>query len=263
VERGRFGLDEYVEHLIGFLDAVGPGAHVLAVCQPCVATLAATGVMAEAGHRAQPRSVTLMAGPVDTRVNPTAVNALATSRPLDWFERNVIATVPPRHRGVLRRVYPGFVRLTTFMSMDPDRHVSTLRRMFEQLLAGDEVRAAVIRDFYAEYFAVLDLAAELYLETVRVVFQEHALARSRLEWRGRPVDPRAIAWTALLTVEGENDTICAVGQTAAAHDLCGGIKPFHKRQHLQPGVGHFGVFSGRRWELEVYPVVRSFIGASD
>jgi polyhydroxyalkanoate depolymerase len=263
MEHGRFGLDEYVEHIIDFLDVVGPGAHVVGVCQPCVPTLAAAGVMAEGGHPAQPRSVTLMAGPVDTRVNPTAVNALATSRPLTWFEQNLIATVPLRYRGALRRVYPGFVQLAAFMSMDPGRHAAALRRLFDDVRAGNEARAAVTRRFYGEYFAVLDLAAEFYLETVRAIFQEHALARGRLEWRGRRVDPRAIGRTALLTVEGENDQICAVGQTAAAHDLCGGIRPFQKRQHLQPGVGHFGVFSGRRWELEVYPVVRSFILASD
>ena len=236
---------------------------MLAVCQPCVPTLAATAVMAEDGHAATPRRLTLMAGPVDARINPTGVNELATSKPISWFERNLIATVPPRHRGALRRVYPGFVQVAAFVSMDPGRHMAALRGLYEDVLAGNEARAAVTRRFYREYFAVLDLAVDFYLETVRAVFQEHALARGRLEWRGRRVDPCAITRTALLTVEGENDQICAVGQTAAAHDLCAGVKRFRRRQHLQPGVGHFGVFSGRRWELEVYPAVRSFVLAAD
>jgi poly(3-hydroxybutyrate) depolymerase len=263
VEHGRFGLDEYVEALIGFLDTMGPGAHVIAVCQPCVPTLVACAVMGEGRHRAQPRSVTLIAGPVDTRVNPTEVNRLATSRPLAWFERNVIATVPLRFKGAGRRVYPGFVQLAAFMSMDPGRHAARFRELYEDLVDGDQARGTATKQFYEEYFAVLDLPAEFYLETIGTIFQRHALALEQFEWRGRRIDTRAITRTALLTVEGQNDQICAVGQTAAAHDLCSGIKPFKRRQHLQAGVGHFGVFSGRRWEREVYPVVRNFIGSSD
>jgi polyhydroxyalkanoate depolymerase len=260
---GRFGLDEYVDHLIGFLDAIGAGAHVIAVCQPCVPTLAATAVMSEGRHPAEPRSVTLIAGPVDTRVNPTDVNRLATSHPLAWFEHNLIATVPLRFEGALRRVYPGFVQVAAFMSLDPGRHAERFQELYDDLVNGNEARATATKQFYDEYFAVLDLPAEFYLETIDAIFQRHALALGCFEWRGRRIDPRALTRTALLTVEGENDQICAVGQTAAAHDLCLRVRPFRRRQHLQAGVGHFGVFSGRRWEREVYPVVRNFILSSD
>jgi polyhydroxyalkanoate depolymerase len=259
---GRFGFDEYIDHVIRFLEVLGTGAHVIAVCQPCVQVLAAVAIMAEAGHPAQPRSMTLMAGPVDARVNPTRVNALATSQPLEWFERNLIATVPPHHRGAGRRVYPGFLQLGAFMSMNLHRHARAHLGLFEDLVRGNRERAAATRAFYDEYFAVLDLPAEFYLETVRVVFQEYLLACGRLEWHGRRVEPGAIRRTALLTVEGEKDDICAVGQTVAAHDLCQNLRPYLKRHHLQPGVGHYGVFSGKRWSTQIYPLVRNLILAS-
>jgi polyhydroxyalkanoate depolymerase len=262
VAAGRFGFDEYIDHVIRFLEVLGAGAHVIAVCQPCVQVLAAVAVMAEAGHPAQPRSMTLMAGPVDARVNPTRVNALATSQSLAWFERNLITTVPPHHRGAGRRVYPGFLQLAAFMSMNLDRHARAHLGLFEDLVRGNRARAAATRAFYDEYFAVLDLPAEFYLETVRVVFQEYQLARGQLEWHGRRVEPGAIRRTALLTVEGEKDDICAVGQTVAAHDLCPGLRPYLKRHHLQPGVGHYGVFSGKRWSAQIYPLVRNLILAS-
>ncbi len=217
---GRFGFDEHIEHVIRFLDAIGPGAHVLAVCQPCVQVLAAVAVMAADGHPATPRSMTLMAGPVDTRINPTKVNELATSRPIDWFERTLISTVPPPHGGAGRRVYPGFVQLLSFMSLNINRHLKAHIELWGHLARGEAAEAQVIRSFYDEYFAVLDLTAEFYLETVRLVFQEALLARGELRFRGNRVEPRAIRRTALLTVEGERDDICAVGQTAAAHDLC-------------------------------------------
>jgi poly(3-hydroxybutyrate) depolymerase len=260
---GRFGFDEHIEHVIRFLDAIGPGAHVLAVCQPCVQVLAAVAVMAADGHPATPRSMTLMAGPVDTRINPTKVNELATSRPIDWFERTLISTVPPPHGGAGRRVYPGFVQLLSFMSLNINRHLKAHIELWGHLARGEAAEAQVIRSFYDEYFAVLDLTAEFYLETVRLVFQEALLARGELRFRGSRVEPRAIRRTALLTVEGERDDICAVGQTAAAHDLCSGLRPHLKRHHMQPGVGHYGVFSGRRWETRTYPIVRHLMLSAD
>jgi poly(3-hydroxybutyrate) depolymerase len=260
---GRFGFDEYVEHLIKFLEVIGPGAHVVAVCQPCVATLAAAAVMAQQGNDAQPCSMTLMAGPIDCRVNPTKVNELATSKPMEWFEQNLIATVPLRYPGAFRKVYPGFVQLAAFMSMNIDRHVKAHKELYDNLVAGEIAKAAATKAFYDEYFAVLDLTAEFYLETVRIVFQEYALAAGTLTFRGEPVEPRAIRRTALFTVEGEKDDICAVGQTLAAQELCSGIRPHRKRHHMQSGVGHYGVFSGKKWEAQIYPFVKNVILASD
>jgi len=259
---GTFGLDEYTEHMIRFLEFLGPGAHVIAVCQPCVSALAAVAVMAEAGNPAQPRSLTLMAGPIDTRINPTKVNELATSKPIEWFEKNLIATVPAKFTGAGRRVYPGFVQLSAFMAMNLERHIKAHVEMYELLAAGDHEKAQVTKDFYDEYFAVLDLSADFYLETVRTVFQEHALPLGRLQWQGNKVDASAIRRTALLTVEGEKDDICSLGQTMAAQDLCSGVRPFMKRHHMQAGVGHYGVFSGRRWQNQIYPIVRNTILAS-
>ncbi len=262
-EAGRFGFEDYVDHLIRFLEKMGPGAHVVAVCQPCVQVLAATAIMAEAKNPSQPRSITLMAGPIDTRVNPTKVNELAMGKPIDWFERNLIAQVPTRYPGAGRRVYPGFVQLSAFMSMNLDRHRKAHIELYEHLANGNPEKAQSTIAFYDEYFAVLDLTAEFYLETVAWVFQEARLAKGELTFRGRPVDPKAIRRTALLTVEGERDDICALGQTAAAHDLCKGVKPYMKRHHMQASVGHYGVFSGRRWEEQVYPIVRNMILSSE
>jgi polyhydroxyalkanoate depolymerase len=260
---GRFGFDEYIEHLIRFLEAIGPRAHIVAVCQPCVAALVAAAVMAQDGHAAQPRSMTLMAGPIDTRVNPTKVNDLAKSKSIEWFEQNLIATVPLRYPGTFRKVYPGFVQLAAFMSMNIERHLKAHRELYDNLAKGEHEKAEVTKAFYDEYFAVLDLSAEFYLETVRLVFQEHALPAGQLEYRGEPVEPRAIKRTMLLTVEGERDDICAVGQTAAAHELCSGLRPYLKRHHMQPGVGHYGVFSGNRWNNQIYPLLKNVILASE
>jgi poly(3-hydroxybutyrate) depolymerase len=260
---GRFGFDDYIAHLIRFLETIGPGAHVVAVCQPCVAVLVATAVMAQGDNAAQPRSMTLMAGPIDTRVNPTRVNALANSRSIEWFEQNLIATVPLRYPGAFRRVYPGFVQLAAFMSMNVERHMKAHRALYDLLAKGEHERAQVTKAFYDEYFAVLDLTAEFYLETVRLVFQDCALPAGKLEWQGQRVEPRAIKRTMLLTVEGERDDICAVGQTAAAHDLCSGLRPYLKRHHMQAGVGHYGVFSGKRWANQIYPLVKNVILASE
>ena len=259
---GAFGFDDYVAHVIRFLEAMGPGSHVVAVCQPCVAVLAAVAVMAKARQPEQPRSMTLMAGPIDTRVSPTRVNDLATSRPIGWFERHLVATVPLRYRGAMRRVYPGFVQLMAFMSMNPDRHLRAHVDLHRDLATGNHERARTVTRFYDEYFAVTDLPAEFYLETVDRVFQQHLLARGALQWRGERVDPAAIRRTALFTVEGERDDICAVGQTVAAHDLCSSLRPSMRRHHVQTGAGHYGVFNGARWQGEVYPKLRSLIRAT-
>jgi poly(3-hydroxybutyrate) depolymerase len=263
IEHGRFGFDDYIGHIVGWLEKMGPGTHVVAVCQPCVQVLAAAAVMAQDRNPAQPRSMTLMAGPIDTRVNPTKVNNLATSKSIEWFEQNLIAEVPARYPGGGRKVYPGFVQLAAFMSMNIERHRKAHLELYESLAKGELEKAKVTKDFYDEYFAVLDLTAEFYLETVRWVFQEARLAKGELTYRGEPVDPKAIRRTALLTVEGERDDICSMGQTSAAHDLCKGLKPYMKRHHMQAGVGHYGVFSGKRWETMVYPIVRNMILASE
>ncbi|MFZ0526122.1 MAG: polyhydroxyalkanoate depolymerase [Xanthobacteraceae bacterium] len=260
---GRFGMDEYTDHLIKFLETMGPGSHILAVCQPCVAVLAAAAVMAQAGNPAQPRSMTLMAGPIDTRINPTKVNELAKKKSVEWFERTLTASVPLRYPGAFRRVYPGFVQLIAFMSMNVERHIKAHKELYDNLAAGELEKAAVTKAFYDEYFAVLDLTAEFYLETVQLIFQDHALPLGKLEWHGQRVDPSAIRKTMLLTVEGERDDICAVGQTVAAHDLCNKLRPYLKRHHMQAGVGHYGVFSGTRWEKQIYPILKNVILSSD
>ena len=263
VEDGRFGFDEYIAHLIRFIETIGPGTHVVAVCQPCVAALVAASVMAQSDNPAQPRSMTLMAGPIDTRVNPTKVNGLAKSKPIDWFERHLIARVPGRYGGGGRRVYPGFVQLAAFMSMNIDRHIKAHQELYENLANGEVAKAAQTQAFYDEYFAVLDLTAEFYLETVRLVFQEHSLPLGALTYQNRRVEPHAIKRTALFTVEGEKDDICAIGQTLAAHDLCSSLRPYRKRHHMQAGVGHYGVFSGRTWQQQIYPMVKNVILQSD
>ncbi|WP_293883750.1 polyhydroxyalkanoate depolymerase [Sphingomonas sp.] len=256
---GRFGIEDYIDYTIRFLEEIGPRQHVLAVCQPCVTTLATVAIMAEAQNPAQPATMTLMGGPIDTRISPTVVNDLATANPIEWFAEKLISPVPARYAGAGRKVYPGFLQLTAFMSMNKDRHTSQHRRLYRLLAEGKVEEAAVIQDFYEEYFAVLDLAAEFYLETVEQVFQKTLLAKGEFAYRGRLVDPGQIKQTALLTVEGERDDICSVGQTAAAHDLCLGLVPHMKRHHLQPGVGHYGLFAGRKWENQVYPQIRNLV----
>ena len=263
VAEGTFGFDDYIAHVIDFLRAIGPGAHVVAVCQPAVQALAATALLAAAGDPCEPRSLTLMAGPIDGRINPTVVTELAERHPLDWFARNLIASVPARYAGRGRRVYPGFVQLSAFMSMNAERHLAAFGELFSDLLEGREARAARTVEFYREYFAVLDLTAEFYLETVQRVFQEHHLALGELRWRGQLVDPLEIRRTTLLTVEGGRDDITGVGQTAAAHELCRRIPVARRRHRLQPDVGHYGVFSGRQWEREVYPAVRDTIALGE
>lgn len=260
---GPFGVEDYVEYLIRFLEAIGPDNNVLAVCQPCVQALIAVAVMSEEDHPCTPVSMTLMAGPIDVRESPTEVNDLANDKPLSWFENNVIATVPNRYPGAGRRVYPGFVQLFAFMSMNMDRHNDQHRKLYKHLARGEAKEAAKIKEFYDEYFAVLDLAEEFYLETIERIFQKAELATGEFTYRGKPVDCGAIRKTALLTVEGGRDDICALGQTAAAHDLCRSLRPHLKRHHLQANVGHYGVFNGKRWEREIYPVVRNMILAME
>ena len=256
---GRFGFDEYVDYVIAGLHHLGPKSHVLAVCQPCVPVMVAVSLMAQDNDPCQPRTMTLLGGPVDVRAAPTEVNRLASAHSIDWFKGNLISRVPLRYRGAGRRVYPGFLQLTAFMSMNMGRHIGQFRKMYDLLAHGAAREAEKIRDFYEEYFAVLDLTAEFYLETIERVFQKADLARGEMTHRGRRVDPGAIRRTALLTVEGERDDICAVGQTAAAHTLCSSLRPHLKRHYLQPGVGHYGVFSGSKWETQVYPQVRHHV----
>jgi polyhydroxyalkanoate depolymerase len=259
---GRFGFEEYVDYVIRFLEVLGPRSHVLAVCQPCVQTLAAVAMMSEDNNPATPHSMTLLAGPVDVRINPTVVNELATNQTLDWFKKNLISRVPYRYAGAGRPVYPGFLQLYAFMSMNLERHGQQHRTLYQHLADSEFEAAAPIKEFYEEYFSVLDLTAEFYIETIDMVFQQALLAKGELKHRGRKVDLSKIRRTALLTVEGERDDICSVGQTAAAHDLCTGLRPHLKRHHLQAGVGHYGVFSGRKWDGQIYPAVRNMVLAA-
>lgn len=256
---GRFGFEDYVDYLIRFLEHLGPGAHVVAVCQPCVQALTAAAVMAEDKHPCEPASLTLMAGPIDCRVSPTQVNKLAMERPISWFRQNLISTVPFPLPAWGRRVYPGFMQVTAFVSMNPDRHMEAHRNLYRHLVDGDDREADTIKTFYDEYFAVHDLTEEFYLETVEWVFQDMLLPKGELMHRGRTVDPSKIRRTALLTVEGERDDICSVGQTAAAHDLASNLRPHLRHHHLQAGVGHYGVFNGRKWDTQIYPTVKAVI----
>ena len=260
---GEFDFDDFIDHIIQCLEVMGPGSHVVAVCQPVVAALAAVSLMAQTGHPCQPRSMTLMAGPIDTRIKPTKVDDLAMEHPIAWFEANLISRVPMQHAGAYRRVYPGFLQLTAFMAMNLERHIRAFAQQYENLVDEDDKKTATHRAFYEEYFAVMDLPASFYLQTVERIFQNHELARGALVSRGRKIEPAAIRRTALLTVEGENDDICSIGQTLAAQELCKSILPIRRNHHLQTGVGHYGVFSGRRWATEIYPRVRQIIQSNN
>ncbi len=260
---GAFDLHDYIDSVIDFIRFLGRDTHVIAVCQPAVPALAATAIMAARGEAAQPASLTLMGGPIDTRRNPTKVNEVAKSRSLAWFERNVISQVPFPHAGFLRRVYPGFLQLGGFMTMNLERHVTAHLDHFNDLVRGDRDSVQQHQDFYEEFLAVMDLPAEFYLQTVRAVFQEHALPDGHLIHRGEPVDCGAIRQTALMTVEGERDDICGLGQTQAAHDLCTAIPEEDKLHYVQPGVGHYGVFNGTRWRAEIQPRIRDMIRTTE
>ncbi len=261
LSEGDFGLDEYISILLRFIKAVGPGSHLIAVCQPCPPALAAVALLAEANAPEQPRSLTLMSGPIDARVNPSKMNLFTERKSLRWFARNCIATVPHRYAGKGRRVYPGFLQVSAFMSLNMRRHLSAQRNMYRNLVEGDEAGAAAIKHFYDEYFAVLDVDEHFYLDTVRRVFKEHQIAKGTLHYEGQLVRPELITNTALMTVEAANDDMCSVGQTAAAHRLTPGLREDQRVRRIQAGAGHYGVFAGRRWENEVYPAVRDFIAA--
>jgi len=254
-----FNLDDYVDYVTAFIEHLGPDCHVIAVCQPAVPVLAAISLMnAEAPHAA-PRSMTLIGGPIDTREGPTAVNAFAKSRNLEWFRRNVIHRVPFGNMGFMRQVYPGFLQLAGFMAMNLDRHMQAHWEMFQHLVEGDGEPLASKRAFYDEYRAVMDLPSDYYLQTIERVFQEHHLARGMFRHREKLVEPAAIARTALLTVEGERDDISGIGQTRAAHALAHHLAPEKHAHWEQPGVGHYGLFNGRRFNADIAPRIKQFI----
>jgi poly(3-hydroxybutyrate) depolymerase len=263
VAAGPFGLDDMVAQVIAWLEAMGPGAHLLAVSQPAVAVLAATALMAEDGNPARPRSLTLIGGPVDARIAPTREEALARLLPLAWFAFNAVDRVPARYPGAGRRVRPGAQQMADSVLADLNRHMAAQVGQLGNLVGGDEAAAEAHRRRYAELLAVMDVPAELYLDTIRRVFQTHELARGRMRWRGRPVRPEAIRDTALLAVEGERDESCPPGQTRAALDLCRNLGPEKKRHHVQPGARHDDLFEGPIWTAQVYPVVREVIRSND
>lgn len=262
VSAGRFDLDDYIDYLIAFLEAIGPGAHMLAVCQPSVPSYAAAALMSADGHPCRPRSLTMMGGPVDTREAPTAVNTLATERPHAWFEQNAIATVPMTYPGAGRRVYPGFLQLAGFMSMNLGNHMISHWEMFKHLVQGDGQGAEQTKDFYDEYRAVCDMTAEFYLQTVKLVFQTHALPKGEMTHRGRPVDPAAITDIALLAIEGERDDISGLGQTKAALTLATALPDNKKKYLMAENVGHYGIFNGSKWRNRIAPVVEEWIAAN-
>lgn len=263
LSEGRFDLDDYIDYVIAMCDQLGPDCHVLAVCQPSVPVLAAVALMSEDHDPALPRSMTLMGGPIDTRLNPTEVNRLATERGTKWYERHAIHVVPAVYPGFLRRVYPGFLQLSGFMAMNFDRHAAAQWDYFDHLVQGDGDETAKHRRFYDEYLAVMDLTEEFYLQTVERVFVNHELPRGEFHYRGRRVKPEAITATALFTVEGENDDISGVGQTEAAHRLCSSLPAEMKAHHVEPVVGHYGVFNGSRWRQGIAPKIAAFIRAHD
>lgn len=259
---GNFDLDDYIDYVRSMLHFMGTGSHVIAVCQPSVPVLAAVAVMNEDEDPYSPLTMTLMGGPIDTRINPTAVNELAQDRGLEWFKSNAVMTVPFPHPGFMRQVYPGFLQLSGFMSMNLDRHLIAHKDFFYHLVDGDGDSAEKHRDFYDEYLAVMDLTAEFYLQTVDTVFIRHSLPERTMMHRGRLVDCSKINRTALLTVEGEKDDITGRGQTKAAHDLCTGLPDEMKAHYEQPRVGHYGVFNGSRWRSEIAPRINDFIATA-
>jgi poly(3-hydroxybutyrate) depolymerase len=256
---GRFDLDDYVDYLISMFHALGGDVHVIAVCQPSVPVLAAVSLMEADQDPYVPISMVLMGGPIDTRVNPTVVNTLAERRGTEWFRTHVITKVPFPNPGFMRDVYPGFLQLNGFVSMNLDRHIEAHKQLFMELVRGDGDSAQKHKEFYDEYLAVMDLAAEYYLQTVETVFVRHDLPEGRMTHRGRPVDPGQIKRVGLLTVEGEHDDISGVGQTEAAHRLCVNIPADHQAHWLQPDVGHYGVFNGSRFRAEIAPRIADFV----
>lgn len=259
LSQGAFHLDDYIDMLMTFMRHLGPDLHVIAVCQPAPITLATVAVMADMDDPAQPASMTLMGGPIDPHAAPTVVTQLADARPMSWFETRCITRVPVYYPAAFRRVYPGFMQVGAFIAMNPDRHFSAHLAMFRHLVEGDGEEAEAKQRFYDEYLSVMDVPAEYYLETVERVFKERQLPRGIMEWRGQPIRPAAIRKTAMLTVEGEKDDISAPGQTLAAHDLAVNIPENRRRNHLQMGVGHYGIFNGRKWREDILPEIAKFI----
>ncbi|SFK17289.1 polyhydroxyalkanoate depolymerase [Caulobacter sp. UNC279MFTsu5.1] len=263
VLQGRFDFHDYIDNIRQMLTVLGPRPNVVAVCQPGPPVLAAAALMAEDGDPSRPASMTFMGSPIDARLSPTVTNQLAEEKPFTWFQSNMIYTVPPPYGGMGRRVYPGFVQLASFMSMNAEKHQAAHRRYFQDLVKGDGDSAEKHLEFYDEYLAVLDLTEEFYLQTIDIVFQQHLLPKGELTHRGRRVRPDLITDIGLMTVEGENDDISGIGQTQAAHGLCSSLPEALKEDYVQPGVGHYGVFNGRRFREEIYPRVRDFILKSD
>ena len=263
LSEGSFDLDDYIDYVIDFLEEIGPGAHMLAVCQPSVPCYAATAFMAQDKNPCVPRTLTLMGGPVDTREAPTAVNTLATERPHAWFQQNVIATIPAMYPGAGRKVYPGFLQLAGFMSMNLGSHLNSHWEMFKHLVKGDEESANATKDFYEEYRSVCDMTAEFYLQTIEIVFQTHALPKGEWLHRGRLVDPSAITETAVLAIEGEMDDISGLGQTKASLTLATKLPDENKRYYMAEGAGHYGIFNGSKWRTKVAPVVEEWIAKFD
>jgi len=257
--KGKFDLEDNIEYIMEFTRLLGPDVHLLAVCQPAVPVLAAAAIMADMNDPKQPRSMTLMGGPIDTRTAPTVVTKLAEDRPIEWFQNTVVHSLPFYYPGAYRLVYPGFIQLQGFVSMNVERHMGEHFKLFQNLIKGDDDSVASHRKFYDEYLSVMDTPAEFYLQTVERVFQKHDLPNGTFTWHGKLVRPQAITKTALLTVEGELDDISAPGQTRPAHDLCTGLRDDQKLAHLQIGVGHYGIFNGRKWREAVLPVVRKFM----
>ncbi|GAA3787976.1 polyhydroxyalkanoate depolymerase [Qipengyuania pelagi] len=260
LSEGQFDLDDYIDYVIGFLEHIGPDAHAMAVCQPSVPVFAAVAIMNRDDHPCAPRTLTMMGGPIDTRCSPTTVNDLAMDRPIEWFRHNVIATVPMQYRGSGRRVYPGFLQLASFMSMNLGNHMQSHYEMFKHLTAGDDASAQATKDFYDEYRSVCDMTAEFYLQTVVEVFQEHSLPNGTYEHRGRRIDLGDITKTALLAIEGERDDISGLGQTRAALELTPNLDASKKRYYMAEGAGHYGIFNGSKWRGKIAPVVEEFIG---
>jgi len=258
---GRFDLDDYIDYLVGYLEHIGPGAHMLAVCQPSVPCYAAACLMSADKHPCRPRTLTMMGGPIDTREAPTAVNTLATERPFSWFEQNVIATVPMTYAGAGRTVYPGFLQLAGFMSMNLGNHMISHWEMFRHLVDGDDESADATKHFYEEYRSVCDMTSEFYLQTIEVVFQKHAIANGTYLHRGRVVDPSDITDIALLAIEGERDDISGLGQTKAALSLADKLPADKKRYLMAEGAGHYGIFNGSKWRNKIAPVVEEWMTA--
>ena len=262
VDEGPFHLDDYVRYVREFLQFLGPNTHVISVCQPTVPVLAAISLMAADDDPCTPTSMVMMGGPIDTRESPTDVNLLATNKPYSWFEDNLIHRVPPRYPGAGRLVYPGFLQHAGFVAMNPQRHLRSHYDFYLDLIKGDDSDAEAHRRFYDEYNAVLDMPAEFYLDTIRIVFQEFLLPRGKWEIDGQLVDPSAITRTALMTIEGELDDISGLGQTRAAQKLCKNIPAARKKHYTAPGAGHYGIFSGRRWRETICPKITEFIRQS-